>query len=188
MILTILIQTALVLAGITVLTLLFFVVVCIAGINAPKNADSGGLAPQSEIESAGRDRNAPAGHRAIIRCTSIPPSVPSRFTTIGYSDCRIQNTVFHGPLHCEHGCLGLGSCARICPNEAIILQKGTIVVTSACDGCGRCINVCPKKLISLRSVDDLTLEYCLAGGKTDVTAYCATAQKGYSLDFSNSSR
>ena len=188
MILTILIQTALVLAGIIVLTLLFFMVVCIAGINAPENADAGSLLFPSEIERDGQNRNAHAGQRAIIRCTSIPPSVPSRFTTIGYSDCRIQNTVFNGPLHCEHGCLGLGSCARICPNDAIVLQKGTIVVTSACDGCGRCVNVCPKNLISLRSIDDLTLEYCLAGGKTDVAAHCATAQKGYSLDFSNSSR
>lgn len=51
---------------------------------------------------------------------------------------------------CRFGCLGYGSCARVCPFGAIEIRNGLAVVhTELCVGCGKCEAVCPRKLIKL---------------------------------------
>ncbi|MEW6523774.1 MAG: RnfABCDGE type electron transport complex subunit B [Bacillota bacterium] len=55
-----------------------------------------------------------------------------------------------GPKACPAGCLGLGSCERACPFDAISMQEGVAVVDiEICTGCGKCVKVCPKGLLIL---------------------------------------
>ena len=52
---------------------------------------------------------------------------------------------------CSQGCVGCGLCTKICPNEAIKIEKNLAVIDySKCDSCGLCATVCPKKLIENR--------------------------------------
>jgi len=55
---------------------------------------------------------------------------------------------------CRIGCLGLGTCARACPFNAITMgPEGLPVVDEIkCTGCGTCERVCPKHIITLSSV------------------------------------
>ena len=51
---------------------------------------------------------------------------------------------------CGYGCLGLGSCVTVCPENAIRVVNGVAFVNrSKCIGCGLCVKACPRGLIEL---------------------------------------
>lgn len=48
----------------------------------------------------------------------------------------------------QNGCIGCGSCKKICAHSAItITNKKASIDHSKCVGCGRCIGVCPKDAV-----------------------------------------
>lgn len=61
---------------------------------------------------------------------------------------------------CAFACIGLGDCAKACPQYAIFIKDGTAVVSNACIGCGKCVSVCPKNMIKLVSPDTKEIELC----------------------------
>ncbi len=68
----------------------------------------------------------------------------------GLSDCNAAQQVGGNGKACRYGCLGLGSCARICPAGAIEVSGGLAVVHSErCISCGRCVAACPRRLITM---------------------------------------
>ncbi len=72
----------------------------------------------------------------------------------GLSDCRAAALLGGGMKVCTIGCLGLGSCARACPFDAIVIGEDNLpkVDEQKCTGCGTCERVCPKHIINLSSV------------------------------------
>ncbi|MBL0716329.1 MAG: FAD-dependent oxidoreductase [Desulfosarcina sp.] len=72
----------------------------------------------------------------------------------GLNDCRAAALLGGGMKVCSIGCLGLGTCARACPFDAIVMgPEGLPVVDEVkCTGCGTCERVCPKAIINLSSV------------------------------------
>jgi Na+-translocating ferredoxin:NAD+ oxidoreductase RNF subunit RnfB len=77
--------------------------------------------------------------------------VRDRFVYNGIEDCVAANLVLGGQKSCVYGCLGFGTCARICPFGAITMSKEglPIIDKDKCKACGKCIEICPKKLFSL---------------------------------------
>ena len=77
--------------------------------------------------------------------------VKDRFQYNGLEDCRAANLVLRGQKECVFGCLGFGSCARVCPFGAITMseQDLPIVDVDKCRACGKCVEECPKNLFSL---------------------------------------
>lgn len=77
--------------------------------------------------------------------------VKDRFIYQGIEDCVAANLVLGGQKVCVYGCLGFGTCARICPFDAIkISQEGLpIVDKKKCRACNKCVVACPKKLFAL---------------------------------------
>ncbi len=77
--------------------------------------------------------------------------VKERFLYKGIEDCVAANLVLAGQKECVFGCLGYGTCARICPFSAIKMSaEGLPVVDKEkCKACNKCVQVCPKKLFSL---------------------------------------
>ena len=50
---------------------------------------------------------------------------------------------------CSQGCIGCGMCIKICPHDAIHVDKNLAVIDyDKCTSCGLCAAVCPKKLIA----------------------------------------
>ena len=85
----------------------------------------------------------------------------------GVSDCVSASLIAGGPKGCAHGCLGMGSCARSCPFNAIEMANGLAVVhPNLCVGCGACIDTCPRNIIDL------------APQKAKVHIYCNSPEKG----------
>ncbi len=68
----------------------------------------------------------------------------------GVTECRAANAL-GGTKTCSYSCLGLGSCARACPFDALHMNdKGIPVVDrEKCTGCGICVKTCPRNIIGL---------------------------------------
>jgi NADPH-dependent glutamate synthase beta subunit-like oxidoreductase len=77
-----------------------------------------------------------------------------KFDYQGIDDCRAAALFDGGMKVCTIGCLGLGTCARACPFNAIQMGPEGLPVVDAgrCTGCGTCERVCPKHIINLSSV------------------------------------
>ena len=72
----------------------------------------------------------------------------------GLDDCRAVALLGGGMKVCTIGCLGLGTCAKVCPFDAISMgpQGLPVVDEKKCTGCGTCERVCPKHIITLSSI------------------------------------
>lgn len=91
----------------------------------------------------------------------------SKYTYTGLSDCRAAAFLAGGMKVCEIGCLGLGSCVKACPFDALSMGPDGLPVVDEekCTGCGTCERVCPKHIITLSSVTrrilkEYTVEDC----------------------------
>ncbi|MBI5062249.1 MAG: FAD-dependent oxidoreductase, partial [Desulfatitalea sp.] len=91
---------------------------------------------------------------ALPGCTYGVAEADTKFVYDGLNDCRAVALLNGGMKVCTIGCLGLGTCARMCPFGAIVMgPKGLPVVDEKrCTGCGTCERVCPKHIITLSSV------------------------------------
>ena len=67
----------------------------------------------------------------------------------GFKDCLAASKVGgSGPLSCKFGCLGFGSCVKVCKYDAISIVGGIAKVNEdRCVGCMSCAKVCPRGLI-----------------------------------------
>ena len=57
------------------------------------------------------------------------------------------------------GCIGLGSCVRACPFDALEIGPDNLPVVNEdrCTGCGTCVRTCPVGIMRLTSVSDRIL-------------------------------
>jgi formate dehydrogenase beta subunit len=78
----------------------------------------------------------------------------TKYVYDGLDDCRAVALLSGGMKVCTIGCLGLGTCARACPFNAIVMgpEGLPVVIEDKCTGCGTCERVCPKHIINLSSV------------------------------------
>lgn len=88
---------------------------------------------------------------AFVHCQGDCDKAKVDYDYVGVTDCRMMSFVpGGGPKSCNSGCLGYGTCAQVCPFDAIQVVNGVAVVDKEkCKACGKCIAVCPKHLISL---------------------------------------
>jgi len=78
----------------------------------------------------------------------------TKYVYDGLDDCRAVALLGGGMKVCTIGCLGLGTCAKACPFNAIVMgpEGLPVVIEEKCTGCGTCERVCPKHIINLSSV------------------------------------
>ncbi|MEN8222961.1 MAG: FAD-dependent oxidoreductase [Acidobacteriota bacterium] len=87
----------------------------------------------------------------------------------GLYDCRAAILLYDGSKVCEIGCLGLATCVRACPFDALSMGDNNLPVVDndKCTGCGLCEEICPKDIITLSSatirlMSDQKLSECTA--------------------------
>ena len=92
-----------------------------------------------------------AGRRvALVRCAGDNHAATHSFDYNGLADCSAVQATAGGDKGCAYGCLGYGSCAKVCPQGAISIADGIARVDPArCVGCGACVRVCPRHVIEL---------------------------------------
>ena len=92
----------------------------------------------------------------------------------GLHDCNAAVGIAGGDKLCPNGCIGLGSCARACPFDAIRVINGIAAVDyDECRACGVCVVTCPKHLITLIPYDASHWVGCKSQDKAPVVrSYC----------------
>ncbi len=80
--------------------------------------------------------------------------VQDKFTYHGLKDCVAANLQLGGQKECLYGCLGFGSCVKVCPFKALKISNEGLPVVDAkkCKACNKCVLICPKKLFSLSPI------------------------------------
>lgn len=132
------------------------------GCDAFANAVAAGEAPVNGCPVGGPDCaakvaavmgiEAETGPRKVARvlCEGDCSKALERFNYEGIMDCKAAAMLSGGSKACQYGCMGLGTCERVCPFDAIhVNDKGLAVVDAdKCVACGLCIKACPKMVIS----------------------------------------
>lgn len=123
----------------------------------------------------GVDVDERASEVATIFCRADQEICPDKYIYQGVQDCRAAIVLAGGSKGCLYGCIGLGSCVKACPFEAIEWTKGKppVINLNKCVGCGLCFKTCPKKVIGLISREHAVSIACknLDKGK-DVKLVC----------------
>ncbi len=112
---------------------------------------------------------------AYLKCKGTHALAKDKAIYNGINDCKAAVLVAGGNKVCEYGCLGLGTCEKVCPFDAIhIGEEGLPVVDDEkCTGCGVCVEACPKNVLDLMPKDNKVYLACSSQdkGKT-VKDYC----------------
>lgn len=113
---------------------------------------------------------------AYVKCDGTRDKKHIDYNYIGVDNCAYAAKMpGSSPYSCKYGCLGYGSCAKVCDQRAIRIIDGKAVVDEEfCIACGKCVRVCPHNLIELIPVNAKNRVQCSsrAKGKT-VTDACS---------------
>lgn len=119
---------------------------------APVNGCPVGGAPVAERigEIMGASADALERRVAFVQCKGTCEVTKNQGNYVGIKDCRAALLSGINLTDCSYGCLGLGSCVTVCPQNAIRVVDGVAVVNrNLCVACGLCVKACPKDLIEL---------------------------------------
>jgi len=88
---------------------------------------------------------------AFLKCKGSPDKTVKNCVYFGALDCREASVIpGGGPTSCSFGCMGLGTCVRVCPFGAMNIENGLAVVdVERCVGCGACVEQCPRGVLAL---------------------------------------
>jgi electron transport complex protein RnfB len=114
---------------------------------------------------------------ARIICQGNLEKSARRFKYEGVRDCRAAILAGGGDKACRYGCLGYGTCSRVCPFGAITMTDDDLpfVDIVKCTGCRKCEASCPTKVIEVLPASWQVLVACHSKDKgTDTRKNCLT--------------
>jgi electron transport complex protein RnfB len=108
---------------------------------------------------------------AQVRCQGSKKLALKKYEYAGVQECIAASQVMGGPKACQYGCMGFGTCANICPFDALHMnEEGLPVVDEAkCTGCGKCEEICPKNIIALAPIGSHVAVLCNSNDKGAVS-------------------
>ena len=112
---------------------------------------------------------------AVVKCSGNCSNTRDNYVYGDETDCRVAYLApGHGAKKCAYGCCGLGTCASVCPYDAIKIVNGLAKIDrEKCMACGKCVSVCPNRLIEIVPADAPYTVLCSSRSKgKDVKAAC----------------
>lgn len=108
---------------------------------------------------------------AFVKCNGTCDVAVEDYDYTGPKDCRSANIApGRGSKKCDYGCLGFGSCQKVCDNDAIRILDGVAVIDpEKCGACGQCVKACPKGIIEIVPYDANVRVACSSKDKGPVT-------------------
>ena len=89
---------------------------------------------------------------AYVACNGSCRPEERKYDYDGPQSCRAANMNYLGDRSCTFACLGYGDCAKVCPRDAICIDKEKSLAhidPRKCIGCGLCAKICPNGIIKL---------------------------------------
>lgn len=88
---------------------------------------------------------------AFVKCNGTCANAKDNYIYEGIEDCIMASQLAGSSSKaCSYGCMGLGSCVKACPFDAIHIVDGVAKVDKEkCVSCGKCVATCPKHLIEI---------------------------------------
>ncbi len=112
---------------------------------------------------------------ARVLCQGGNAETVRKFEYQGVSSCHVLNQTAGGDNACPFGCLGQGSCAVVCPFDAIHMNENGLpeINISKCTGCGLCAGECPRSVIIVTEAEHAVDIRCRSTDKGGVVKkYC----------------
>lgn len=104
---------------------------------------------------------------ARVMCNGSPERAVQKYYFDGPRDCYSASRLGGGEKMCSYGCLGFGSCVKVCKFDAINIKDGVAYIDiDKCVACGACAEECPKKIIKILPL------------KSKYTITCKSVEKG----------
>ncbi len=99
---------------------------------------------------------------ARVMCQGGTSKSRKKFKYEGVVDCRAAVLAGGGDKSCAYGCLGYGTCTRVCPFDALHMGNDGLPVVDIkkCTGCRKCEQACPKKVIEVLPASRMVLVAC----------------------------
>lgn len=104
----------------------------------------------------GVEANASVRMVATVACQGHSDHCLEKAEYQGMSDCIAASMVNGGTKACPYACLGLGTCERACPFDAIHIdpaKKIAVVDKEKCQGCKKCVAACPQHVLSMQPAE-----------------------------------
>ena len=129
----------------------------IAKGEAPVNACPVGGAPVAAKIGAvmGEEVGDTVRMTAFVKCAGDCEKTTELYDYTGVADCKMISQMQNGGAKsCSFGCLGSGTCVKVCPFDAVHIVNGIALVDKEkCKACGKCVAACPRHLIELVPYD-----------------------------------
>ncbi|NLL69541.1 MAG: Fe-S cluster domain-containing protein [Epulopiscium sp.] len=112
---------------------------------------------------------------AFVKCNGTCEKSQNQYNYYGIPDCKEAALLpGGGAKSCSYGCMGLGSCVKACPFDAIEIRDGiAVVIEEKCTSCGNCVKACPKGLIEIVPLAKKVRVACNSNDKgKDVRGFC----------------
>jgi Na+-translocating ferredoxin:NAD+ oxidoreductase RNF subunit RnfB len=108
---------------------------------------------------------------ARIMCQGGRDKAVKKYKYEGVVDCRAAVLAGGGDKSCIYGCLGYGTCVRVCPFGALSMGPDELPVVdlTKCTGCRKCEAACPKRVIEVLPASKRVIVACHSkdkGGET----------------------
>lgn len=98
---------------------------------------------------------------AKVHCDGTCDKAKDKYEYHGIDDCLAASKFSGGQKACYSGCLGYGTCEKVCNFGAISIENGVARIDEdKCTACGMCVSACPKKLIELVPKDSKAFVMC----------------------------
>jgi Na+-translocating ferredoxin:NAD+ oxidoreductase RNF subunit RnfB len=107
---------------------------------------------------------------AVVHCGGSCEHTQDRVEYSGIKSCAAAKLIFGSKGECSYGCMGLGDCAKACPQNAICIENDVARIDSRlCIGCGICTKACPNHLITVSDNVKRVLVTCSSKDKGALT-------------------
>lgn len=124
----------------------------VAGETPPNMCSPGGADVAEEISKIlGVAVEAAEPKVAVVQCQGGNEEAVEKFVYEGVQDCAAAELVSGGSKACSYGCLGLGSCVKACPFDAMYMSDNglPVVIEDKCTACNVCVTTCPRGIMAL---------------------------------------
>ena len=84
-------------------------------------------------------------------CNGGKKQAKLKFDYKAIKTCKAASLVNNGFKQCSYSCLGLGDCVKVCPVNAITIDKNSLpqIDKEKCIGCEKCVIECPRNILHM---------------------------------------